>query len=690
MFDIRSYFKDYNEPIQERYENSLKQISDIQRHLKVSTKSTNYKKYTDYFSKISQLIIDADNREKIFDDSYILKHSFDELLAENNKDYNEIFAENYENASYANPTYCVTIFGERFGQLMSYLYCKYRRYPLYATYHQIYEMEKHNRIFVEAADYLMNHDTLDYDALRHIVTQPERQERADDIILDLRMSYCTDFAYVRDMIENADLTDLRYLFAYGRYVSQNEIKMAQLLQKYPQHKIKDIAQHIVQSYVAGFQREKKNLKNKSAVGIYFAIGQEPIVRELIQELKKYELAAAILRVSTSEINEQYQYDHRFDNALFLDRTYCEHFQKEYAEAYESCKKMLAQWSGLVAIETFGRRPFAPKNKKEVLLLSPEQKNLYQEFTSRLGQIRNKYIPQHETSFTLISFPSSEIGNKFEAIFSDVIDINTLDSQRYEQIQQKMIDVLDTADYVHVKGTNKTDIRVKMHTITHPDKQTNFVNCGADINIPVGEVFTTPLLAGTNGILHIEETYLRGLKFCNLELTLKDGYVTDYSCTNFKDEKDNKKYIEENLLFPHTTLPVGEFAIGTNTLAYVIAKKYNILHLLPILIIEKMGPHFALGDTCFAREEDVPAYNALDNKEIIARENEKSALRKTNIQEAYVFRHIDITVPYESIAFISAVTPTGNSIDIIRNGRFVVPGSEDLNKPFDSQERSAPW
>jgi hypothetical protein len=224
----------------------------------------------------------------------------------------------------------------------------------------------------------------------------------------------------------------------------------------------------------------------------------------------------------------------------------------------------------------------------------------------------------------------------------------------------------------------------MHVIPHPERQTNFVNCGADINIPVGEVFTTPRLTGTSGVLHIEETYLSGLRYRNLELVFKDGYVVDYSCSNFDSQHENKRYIEENLLFPHKTLPVGEFAIGTNTRAYVLAKKYNILHLLPILIIEKMGPHFAIGDSCFALEEDVPAYNPIDNKEIIARDNEKSALRKTDVKNAYVFRHIDITIPYESIASIAAVTKAGHRIDIIRDGRFVVPGSEDLNKAFDTQ------
>ena len=63
--------------------------------------------------------------------------------------------------------------------------------------------------------------------------------------------------------------------------------------------------------------------------------------------------------------------------------------------------------------------------------------------------------------------------------------------------------------------------------------------------------------------------------------------------------------------------MGEFAIGTNTAAYTMARKYGIEDKLPILIAEKTGPHFAFGDTCYSWQEDTKVYNP-DGKEIIAR------------------------------------------------------------------------
>ena len=142
------------------------------------------------------------------------------------------------------------------------------------------------------------------------------------------------------------------------------------------------------------------------------------------------------------------------------------------------------------------------------------------------------------------------------------------------------------------------------------------------------------------------------------------------------------------MFPHDTLPIGEFAIGTNTLAYVVARKYDILDVLPILISEKTAPHFAIGDTCYSMSEDVHVENQFNKKKITAIDNEKSILRTTDRKdEAYTFKHNDIVMPFNEIDFITAVLNNGDKIDLIRNGKFVLKGTEKLNEPLDEFEKN---
>ena len=268
------------------------------------------------------------------------------------------------------------------------------------------------------------------------------------------------------------------------------------------------------------------------------------------------------------------------------------------------------------------------------------------------------------------------------VFQDVHEA-IIERAVYEQVQQTMIDALDQGVYVRVKGKgeNQTDMHVELYRLKDPAKETIFENCVADVNIPVGEVFTSPVLDGTNGVLNVSKVYLDGLQYRNLKLTFKDGKITDYTCDNFSDEAENRKYIYDNVLKNHETLPLGEFAIGTNTTAYVVARKYGIEDKMPILIAEKTGPHFAVGDTCYSHAEDNAVFNP-DGKEIIARDNSISILRKEDPSKAYFQCHTDITIPYDELGSIVVVAKDGTETEIIRDGRFVLPGTEILNEPLN--------
>ena len=124
--------------------------------------------------------------------------------------------------------------------------------------------------------------------------------------------------------------------------------------------------------------------------------------------------------------------------------------------------------------------------------------------------------------------------------------------------------------------------------------------------------------------------------------------------------------------------MGEFAIGTNTVAYRMARQFDIADKLPILIAEKTGPHFAVGDTCYSHTEDIPMYNQ-NGKEVVARDNSCSLLRKTDPSKAYFNCHTDITIPYDELGDVMVLCEDGRQLPIIREGRFVVEGTEILNE-----------
>jgi len=500
-----------------------------------------------------------------------------------------------------------------------------------------------------------------------------------------------EYDFYTNIIMKDDLSDDRYLYKYGMYIGPNETGIAKHLRSLPHEDIVAMARTYVDGYIKGFEVTGKDISIKETVGVEVPVGFELMVREAIIMFNEAGLAATVRYGGTtsrnlysSVPNKQCEYDHKDDRAYYWDKGMADRMLEVTKNTFEKHKELAAVYGGPAVIETFGETPFEPANHEANASYSDKQDELNVYYMSNNGQITNQYIKGEERSFTIIAYPIPEIGKNFNEIFNETVAVNTMDYELYKNIQQHIIDVLDQGETVHVtgRGDNHTDIIVKLHHLDDPSKQTNFENCVADVNIPVGEVFTSPQLEGTHGVLHVTQVYLRELGYRNLEMKFEDGKIVDYTCSNFDTEEENKKYIYDNVLYKHETLPIGEFAIGTNTKAFVMGQKYGIADKLPILIAEKTGPHFAVGDTCYSHSEDVPMYNP-DGKECIARDNSCSILRKTDFSKAYFNCHTDITIPYYELGDITVLTNDGREVKIIEQGRFVVPGTEELNKALDA-------
>ena len=624
------------------------------------------------------------------------KLSIEELQKENTELYKELFPQNYTHC-YGNPAYAEEKLGE-YGRAFTFLYAELRGAIAYAYEKKIWDYTVTAELFLEVYAAFENGELPSVknveDMLRSYVNdycQDMMEQRIAEAV-DPQL----DFA-VR-IVMDSDLSDLRYLYRYGEYVSANEIGVAEFMNSLSQDEIDSMARTYTEGYRIGFINGRKDITKKKTVNIRYNLGFERMVRAAILQFREMGLEPVIYRHATHAVNKrgnawigfvggnanpQYEYDHRQDQALFMDSDYVQRKLRSMQNAYEKYKDLAAVHGGPACIETFGEEPFAPVSTEGAWALNEAQQKMQVELDNESGQIVNRYIRGDERSFTIISWPVPEIGEQYHEIFDETIKINTLDYKLYQKVQQTMIDALDKGEYVKVTGSgeNQTDLKVMLHPLADPAKETIFENCVADVNIPVGEVFTSPVLEGTEGTLFVSKVFLHGLPYYNLKISFKEGKITEYTCTNFDSEEENKKYIFDNILHNHQTLPIGEFAIGTNTTAYAVAKKYDIADKYTILIAEKTGPHFAVGDTCYSWAEDVKVYNP-DGKEIIARDNSISILRKEDPSKAYFQCHTDITIPYDELGSIAVVAKDGTETEIIRDGRFVLPGTEILNEPLN--------
>lgn len=684
--NYQELWKEDNAAIRERYELALERIKMIREEHTVSAE------LQDYFIQAAN-VVEAATEYLDFD---YRQYSMEELEAGNQRLYGELQAEAYEK-SYANPQYAEKQLGNN-GKVLSFLYTELLSLHRYARESRCSELTIHMELLIEIYNLYENQDAFDIREVQKAiyyfyydycdVLVPDRTQEMYDARLD---------RYVQ-LVEQADLSDLRYLYGYGEAISTNEIRTAQYMNQLSQEEIDRLAFVYTDGYREGFEIAGIDLSKKKYVNLHYAVGQERMIRAAIRQFRELGLEPIIFLPAVSRLNQrqnrrngvvatpvnrQYDYDHRYDEGIYLDSALMERKLEVLEQSYETYREFMQGYAGPAVVETFGEAPFEPVEKPESIALTKKQQDLTVEYTAQAGRLVNRYINRETYSFTIIAYPSPEIGNEFEEIFRETTKINTLDKKLYRSIQEVMINELNQAEFVRVQGIgkNRTDMKVMMHIMEHPERETNFENCLADVNIPVGEVFTSPRLTGTEGCLNVSEVYLNDLKFVDLELHFKDGKITDYTCGNFDQEEANIRFVKENLLQNRETLPIGEFAIGTNTTAYVMANRYQIVYKLPILIVEKMGPHFAVGDTCYSYSEENRLFNP-DGKEIVAKDNECSILRKEDESKAYFHCHTDITIPYAEIGSIRSVHADGTEVEIMRNGRFVLPGTEELNRPLD--------
>lgn len=671
-----------------RYELAVSRIREMM------DEETVEEKFRDYFRTVGAFVLLIDETNQKLRSGSFEKYSMEELAAWNAKLYEDILPDVYDR-SYGNPAYATEKLGAEYGPVLSALYAEIRGAIAYVYEQKIEYLDILFELFVEIYNQFEEGPVV---------------KNVQDTIYWYASDYCDVFvadrildqvdasrSFATDIIRKSDLTDLRYLYSFGEYISASEIRTARHLLELDESVIAKMADVYTEGYRIGFVNTGKDLTKKKSVNIRYVLGFERVVKKAIENFEKMGLSPVIYRSGVSMLtkrqhlkigyygaiaNKQYEYDHRDDQALFLDKKFVERKLEVMQTTYEHCKDLARVFAGPACIEMFGEEPFVPEVKEEVLTLNEKQQELSVSFDSRQSQLVNTYIPGDERSFTIIAYPVPEIGDKYEEIFDEIIRINTLDAKVYEKVQQTLIDALDQGTCVRILGGNGncTDLTVQLHALKDREKETIFENCVADVNIPVGEVFTSPVLEGTNGLLHVSKVYLNELQYQDLKITFANGMIADYSCKNFERELENKEYIKEHVLHRQATLPLGEFAIGTNTTAYVAAKKYGIEDKMPILIAEKMGPHFAVGDTCYSWSEDIKVYNP-NGKEIIARDNSVSILRKEDVSKAYYHCHTDITIPYEELKRIYVITADGKEISLIENGEFVLPGTEILNEPL---------
>lgn len=228
--------------------------------------------FREFFRKMAEFVLMIDEVKTLVEDGQYGNLELGELERWNHRLYQDILPEAY-GSSFANPAYAVREFGEEYGQILSFLYTELRGSIAY--------------VFEQKTEYL---DIL-FELLIEIYNQFEEGKpeigRIRDCIYWYASDYCDVFAadkvralidpaesFAVDIVMNCDLDDLRYLYQFGEYISENELRTAKHLRELPEDTIRKMADVYTEGYREGFVNTGKDLSKKEVVEIRYVLGFE--------------------------------------------------------------------------------------------------------------------------------------------------------------------------------------------------------------------------------------------------------------------------------------------------------------------------------------------------------------------------------------------------------------------------------
>lgn len=259
--------------------------------------------YRDYFGSVSEfLVLICKTYEEIRDNKYFTR-SLEELAEANEKLYEDVIPEQY-GQSYANPAVAVKLLGENYGQILSFVYTQMRSLITAAFEQKLFEIVIHLELFLEI------YASFAY-AYQDGGVEPQREQIEENLYFfihdyteDMTMQRvrekvdpAEDFAYRILMQEN--LKDTKYLYKYGEYITENQIKTAEYMAKASEEQIRLMADTYTEGYRIGFVKGNKDLSKKKVVQIVYPIGFECMIRLAIGNFEKMGLQPTIMRTPHS-------------------------------------------------------------------------------------------------------------------------------------------------------------------------------------------------------------------------------------------------------------------------------------------------------------------------------------------------------------------------------------------------------
>ena len=236
----------------ERYELAMERIRAIKEETSVSAPfSAYFREMTDFIGEIEELVEDLGSGK--WEEA-----SLSELSKLNQRLYRDVTEACYGD-SYANPAVAVRRLGEEYGQVLSFLYTEIRGMIVWAYEKRLWDITVTLELFIQVYN-AFEEEKPEASRVRQMIYW--HMSDYCDVMIPRRIREQLDpgLSFAGDLICGADLADVRYLYRFGEYITENEIEVSRFLAKMPEEQIEAIASTFTEGYRRGFENAGIDLR----------------------------------------------------------------------------------------------------------------------------------------------------------------------------------------------------------------------------------------------------------------------------------------------------------------------------------------------------------------------------------------------------------------------------------------------
>ena len=252
--DYQMMFQQENGIIKERFELSMERIGQM------ASEHTVQEPYHDYFARTASFISMMGEYLRFIESGDQKAASVEVLREWNQKLYQDILPDHYEE-SYANPAYAVSRLGEGYGQLLSYLYKEIRGDIVFVHEWRLTDLTILNETLIEIYN-MFEEEIPEVSRIKEVIYWFVSDYTDHTVTFRVREGLDPTLSFAADIIRDNDLRDLRYLYYFGEYISDSELKTAEFLNSLPEETVRLMADTYTEGYRKGFEVMGRDLKKR--------------------------------------------------------------------------------------------------------------------------------------------------------------------------------------------------------------------------------------------------------------------------------------------------------------------------------------------------------------------------------------------------------------------------------------------